>query len=88
MFVFMANHEIVATHSKPRHLVKRFYLVISKIIGGKMYNRSNNGKKNLLGCWDTSLQVCVRGKTTLHGQKQNKNIKLIFRATKLNLLYE
>lgn len=34
MFVFMANHEIVATHSKPRHLVKRF-LVISKIIGGK-----------------------------------------------------
>lgn len=45
-------------------------------------------KQNLLGCWDTSLQVCVRGKTTLHGQKQNKNIKLIFRATKLNMLYE
>lgn len=54
MFVFMANHEIVATHSKPRHLVKRFYLVISKIIGGKMYNRSNNEKKTY---WVVGIQV-------------------------------
>lgn len=61
MFVFMANHEIVATHSKPRHLVKRF-LVISKIIGGKkMYNRSNNEKKKLTGLLGyKSTSLCER----------------------------
>ncbi len=73
MFVFMANHEIVAPNSKPGYLIKSFYLVI------KHWKLCKQGKiciviqlQHLLGCWDTSLPVCVRGKTTLQGQKQTK----------------
>lgn len=54
MFVFMANHEIVATHSKPRHLVKRF-LVISKIIGGKKCITDQIMKKKTY--WVVGIQV-------------------------------
>lgn len=60
MFVFMANHEIVATHSKPRHLVKRF-LVISKIIGGKKFITDQIMKKKLTGLLGyKSTSLCER----------------------------
>lgn len=64
VFVFMANHKIVAPDRKPGHLMQSFLFSCQT---KKMTSRrvSDCVNENLLGCWDTSPQVCARGKTTL-----------------------
>lgn len=74
VFVFMANHKIVAPDCKPGHLKRGFLLSCQAL---KITFRQMSGCVNahLLGCWDTSPQVCARGKTTLWVENTEKRTK-------------